>query len=190
MRLFIVRHGKSIGNELGIVQGQLDFDLSTKGLEQARKVGLRLSKERFGAIYSSDLTRAVRTAKEITKYHQETPFHLTPELRERDFGSLSKKNGLEINWDSLPSDVESDEELDKRVKSFIDGLKEKHSRENVLLVAHGGINISLARLFLNKSLEELGHPGNTSVSILEINGDEVKPIIINSIDHLGDENGS
>jgi 2,3-bisphosphoglycerate-dependent phosphoglycerate mutase len=61
--LCLVRHGETAWNAEGRVQGQLDLPLNGTGLAQARAVARVLSKERFSAIYSSDLTRARQTAQ-------------------------------------------------------------------------------------------------------------------------------
>ena len=64
-QVIIVRHGETEWNIRGIRQGHLDSRLTAKGMAQAKALGARLGRERFTALYSSDLGRAVDTAREI-----------------------------------------------------------------------------------------------------------------------------
>lgn len=73
MKLIITRHGETEENKAGIIQGYLPGHLSKTGIEQAKKVVLRLKDEKIDFIYSSDLDRAANTAKEIAKFHPDVP---------------------------------------------------------------------------------------------------------------------
>ena len=88
MKLYLIRHGESIGNELGISQGQRnDLSLTEKGRDQAKRIAKKLANEKIDAIYSSDLKRANDTAEIIGKSHNILTT-LDKRLRERDFGDL------------------------------------------------------------------------------------------------------
>ncbi|WP_045233917.1 histidine phosphatase family protein, partial [Deinococcus pimensis] len=62
MRLTLVRHGVTEWNAVGRWQGHADTPLSPDGERQARLLGRRLAGERFDLVYTSDLSRAARTA--------------------------------------------------------------------------------------------------------------------------------
>ena len=68
MRLILTRHGETEDNVKEILQGQAGGKLTAKGIEQAKKLALRLKKEKIDKIYVSDLKRAVDTAKELHAY--------------------------------------------------------------------------------------------------------------------------
>ncbi|CAG8787103.1 14616_t:CDS:2, partial [Dentiscutata erythropus] len=51
--------------------------------DQVELVGKRLRKLKFDHIYSSDLSRAKKTAEAIAKHHPDTPFTVDIRLRER-----------------------------------------------------------------------------------------------------------
>ena len=67
MKLILTRHGETVDNIKGILQGQNPGKLSENGIQQAKQLALRLKNENIDAIYSSDLARAADTAKEIYK---------------------------------------------------------------------------------------------------------------------------
>ena len=61
-RINLMRHGKSVGNEQGIIQGLCDFSLSNQGkidLKNCDYTNLSNVKK----IYSSSLKRAIDTAE-------------------------------------------------------------------------------------------------------------------------------
>ncbi|HLC03489.1 MAG TPA: histidine phosphatase family protein [Anaerolineales bacterium] len=63
----LLRHGLSVANESGVVQGQLDYPLAKVGIAQATSLAAywRAHQERFDAILSSPLLRARQTAEII-----------------------------------------------------------------------------------------------------------------------------
>lgn len=61
--LYLMRHGQTILNRAGRTQGWCDGVLTKEGIEIAINAGLGLSDINFKAAYSSDLGRAVKTAK-------------------------------------------------------------------------------------------------------------------------------
>lgn len=63
--IYLVRHGETDYNRFGIIQGQLDTNLSELGVEQAKQVGNHLKNVKFDYVFSSDLNRASNTAQEI-----------------------------------------------------------------------------------------------------------------------------
>ena len=117
--LVLVRHGKTHWNEKGLLQGHLDVDgcqLTDRGKEEARLLGISFSNRKFDAVVSSDLGRALTTARlclATMKSHSEgngsahalrdesSPGKTTgnidslilrePRLRERFLGSLQGK---------------------------------------------------------------------------------------------------
>ena len=59
----LVRHGETLANRAGIIQGQSESDLSDLGSEQAAQAGAALaaSASTFGKVYCSDLGRTRQT---------------------------------------------------------------------------------------------------------------------------------
>ena len=83
--IYIVRHGETLWNAEGRIQGHTDVDLTEKGREQARATARRLSGIPFHVAYSSDMSRTRDTALVILG-ERSTPLHSVPELREYNKG--------------------------------------------------------------------------------------------------------
>src|ERR1700730_9268316 len=94
-QVIIVRHGQTEWNLKGVRQGHLDSPLTDRGVAQAKALGERLAREKFTALYSSDLGRAVQTAQMIAAVTGHVI--ITDErLRERHLGIFQGLSGDEI----------------------------------------------------------------------------------------------
>lgn len=203
MKLYVVRHGESIGNVTNILQGQLNFDLTDAGYTQAQKIAQRLKNHSFDAIYSSDLRRALYTAQHINQHHNKEII-IDPRLREVTHGvdegrskSRVEKELLEeykTNSNFKFEQGESFNELIKRIKSIYDVLLENHKDQEVLVVCHGMVTKAFVALAQNKD-EILPHEfhefkttwktSNTCLYEFDItNKDEPKIITTNCTLHL------
>ena len=165
-QIIIVRHGQTEWNIRGIRQGYLDSPLTAKGLAQAKALGQRLGRERFTKLYSSDLGRAVQTAREISNVtgHE---IVTDPRLRERHLGIFQGLNGEEIvakypeerrlmrsagpgyvipGGESMVQQVE-------RNMACLNELAARHEGEQIVVVTHGGVVSGFFRCTLEISLE-------------------------------------
>ncbi len=150
-KLLLARHGDTKLNSARMFVGHTDAELSALGHRQAEKLRDRLAAERVDVIYSSDLRRAVATAKTIASKHR-LDVITCPELREINYGKLEGLTFEEIKrlypevaelcaeWSlqlKFP-DGESFDELEQRVSKFLDKLKQHAPEQTILIVAHGG----------------------------------------------------
>lgn len=90
MKLYIVRHGQTLFNDLERVQGWSDSPLTDLGIRQGQAVAKHLSSISFDQVYASDSKRAMDTANFIIQ-KQENPslsLETTPLLREAYYGSF------------------------------------------------------------------------------------------------------
>jgi broad specificity phosphatase PhoE len=83
----IIRHGQSQGNAEGRFGGHTDTPLSPHGRRQAEATARALALEKFAAIYSSDLPRAIETATPLARLTR-APLETTEALRERSVGVM------------------------------------------------------------------------------------------------------
>ena len=186
MRLIITRHGETEENKARILQGHLPGKLSELGIEQAKKVALRLKEEKIDVIYSSDLARAADTAKEIAKFHYNAKLHLTEKLRERNLDHFTGKEWGVVDWSNPPQNVESKESMRKRAKELLDEVYSKYSDKTVLFVAHNGINKALILLIREQDVDyNFEEQDNTAINIFEIYEDfQHKIHCLNCTKHL------
>lgn len=193
MKLIIVRHGETEENRAGIIQGHFPGVLSELGKRQAKKLAERLKNEEIDLIISSDLIRALDTAKEIIKFHAGIDLVSDKRLRERCFKEFEgkKKKDLGIPESTRlmdyckEEDIESNEEVFSRVKSLVGNILEKEEK-NILLVGHMTVCKFLVATLLNKNIEDLRgmRLKNTSVSIFERKDGEIKMKLLNCTEHL------
>ncbi len=90
-RIVLVRHGRTAENALEIFQGQRGSGLDEVGRAQAERLANRLMGQRFARLVSSDLQRAVETAR-LLGAAVSLEVEQDPALREVDVGA----------WTGLP----------------------------------------------------------------------------------------
>lgn len=101
--LYLIRHGETVNNKKGFVQGQSDVLLSENGENQVLKLGEQLMNIAFEHAFCSDLVRAKKTVDGILKQNKRKfDVQYTTLLREIDVGdnlgkhfSTNEKNAKE-----------------------------------------------------------------------------------------------
>jgi broad specificity phosphatase PhoE len=197
MRLYIVRHGETVGNVKKITQGWMPGKLTKLGKEQAKKLANRLAKENIDMIYCSDLNRCGETVEPFLRLKRNIPIYYVKDLRERDWGIFEgkkyetgrkwiKENKLKID-DKIPKG-ESFSDVEKRMVKFFNKIFKEHKGKNVLFVTHGGAKKILITFLLNrqhKRRHKRYHSENTALTIINLkeNGKH-KARLINSTRHL------
>ena len=154
----VIRHGETAWNAQGRIQGHLDSPLNDEGLAQALMVGERMAHERFDALYSSDLGRALQTVQPIAD-RTGHPVMRNPRLRERHLGVFQGLTGAECERlhpaeyqrfhardpeHQVPGG-ESIRQVSERVSGEFKRLAEQHQDAVVVVVTHGGILDALYR---------------------------------------------
>ena len=154
-KIYLIRHGETYWNNLGIMHGQFDIPLNNTGKTQARNVALTLINEHFDVCYCSPLQRAVFTAKEILNFHRDTPIYYDDRLMELYKGKLegthrdSEKLLITESLDLLIEyDVESKAHYFNRVKSFYDEILPQYKDKNILVVSHSG-TVKMSMFYFN-----------------------------------------
>ena len=209
MELLIVRHGESVANAEGRMQGQRDYPLSEAGLAQASLLGRFLVRAgfRFDAAYTSPLTRARETALALTTALGMPEAELAPELAELHAGSLQGLTHDEIA-ESFPAFMqrgltglgdfseyggESYDDVQLRVKSLVARWQERHRgpAHRLLAVAHGGTNFHLVKALVCAPVPRVmslkfGNCTATLVRMRERRGDYLGEVVFHvPIDLLG-----
>lgn len=148
----VVRHGQTIANKTGTLQGQTDTPLDETGIAQAQAVAEQLKGEQIDVVLSSDLGRAMATAEEIVKFHDGLTVLPHQGLREWDLGALQGKTYAELNMEypevmaAFKTPVngliipggESFEAFQNRISATLEQIATDHPGKRILLVSHGG----------------------------------------------------
>lgn len=132
------------------MQGQTDTPLSDEGRAQARALGARLAGARFAALYSSDLSRAMDTARPVAAA---TGHDIVADarLRERAFGIFEGLTAAEIGTrypgelerfqsrdpDFLVPEGESARVFHARCLECLAAIAQRHAGDEIVVVTHG-----------------------------------------------------
>lgn len=90
LTFYFIRHGKTVWNKEGLMQGHGDSPLTEEGVNGAKKTGVALNHIPFIAAYSSVLNRTIATASHIIGERDIPLFHHQG-LNEQYFGSWEGK---------------------------------------------------------------------------------------------------
>ena len=180
--LYLIRHGETEGGEIRRYKGTIDVPLSEKGVRQMEQVSryiyqntvynqnseYRTRGTELSAVYCSDLTRAIRSAEIVAEPHSLKPI-IVSSLRERNFGlwegmsfdEIREKYPLEFDaWAGnplkfSPMEGESTLAMRDRVIPAMNEIMENHNKENIAIVAHGGVNRIILCHILGIPLENI-----------------------------------
>ena len=93
--VFLIRHGETALNAVGVLRGQLDVALSETGQAEALALGELFRGVPLGAVVSSPLRRAVGTARPVAA-RSSAPLEMDDRLRDRFYGEWAGHALLEI----------------------------------------------------------------------------------------------
>lgn len=193
MEIYIVRHGETIWNEKGLLQGSKDIELNESGRELAQKTGVALADVPFDIIYCSPLKRAYETAK-LIRHHQDTPIIKAPLLKELDFGDFEGQSlSLLMNDEDCsfkhffnaphlyvpPANGETLESLINRASTIMSETIEPlaKTKKRIMIVAHGALNKAIMTHIKKHDIEAFwsgGLQSNCNVIIVDYSNEQYK----------------
>ena len=143
MKVYVIRHGESINNWEKKWTGWQDVPLTATGREDAKKAGEYLRTISFDKVFSSDLSRALETAKiALPQYDCKA----SPLLREVNVGSLAGRHLSSLTDEERLTVAkegygafggETKGEFSSRIKKMMEEL-ENRSEDTVALFCHAG----------------------------------------------------
>lgn len=156
--LIVIRHGETAWNREKRMQGTTDTPLSDVGRAQAQALGRRLAGRAFAALYTSDLSRALDTARAIAE-HTGREAVTDARLQERRFGIFEGLTAEEIvgrypeehaRFASRDPDYavpggESARSFTRRCVGCLAEIAGRHHGGEVVVVTHGLVLDSLYR---------------------------------------------
>ncbi|MCC3820422.1 histidine phosphatase family protein [Vibrio parahaemolyticus] len=160
-RIFVLRHGETEFNSDKKLQGHCNSSLTSKGSDQARRVGTTLKQyveNRPFRVYSSTLGRALQTSQivcEELNYSYEN-LNKEPRLKEFSLGEWEQRtipsleqeipNLLAQNdWYLQAPNCETYESVRERLSSWLSDVAHD---EDIVVVSHGLTGIVLRGLLL------------------------------------------
>ncbi len=166
-KLYFVRHGLSVMNQIGYFSGRTETDLTNQGIKEAAEAGKILKSYGINLIISSPLKRTVHTAQIIA---QEISYPiddivLNELFIERDFGPLEGEAYIP-NLGNHPG-VETVEHIIKRAVKALDYLNTLADFDNILVVSHGAMGRAL-RHVINKEIPYSNSPNFKNGQIVEL----------------------
>ena len=169
---YLFRHGETTYNTNGFIQGQTNNSvLTSKGIEQAYQIGLKLKKYPIEILLSSPLKRAIQTADEVLKSFSNLPFQIDSRFTEVNVGEIEGlhyqivqkkfKDKYEA-WRSLDEKYldlsfqggESKRQVRTRIFDALLEYAQKTNYKHMAIAGHG-ILISQILLALDQSVEDV-----------------------------------
>jgi len=198
--IYIIRHGETDLNKLGIVQGRgMDSELNEKGREQAEAFYRAYKHIPFDKIYTSTLKRTHQTVQKFIDSN--IPWTQYPGLDELGWGIHEGQESTEQirsdferitqNWRAgeLHHKFEHGEsplEVKERQLIVLEKLIEENNDKNILICMHGRALRLFLCLLTNKPLTEMDTfpHSNTTLYKVEFDGKEFHILDFNNTNHL------
>jgi len=198
--LYIIRHGETELNRLGIVQGRgVNADLNDTGIAQAAAFFNKYSEVKFDKIYTSSLKRTHQTVKGFIDLG--LPWEQLDGLDELAWGEWEGKPNTEEareafrevvrqwqigNYNAKFEGGESPNDVGVRLSKAIEHIKKQENEKCVLVCMHGRAMRLILCILLNKpfsDMEEFPH-SNTTLYRLQFDGEKFTLLDSNNTSHL------
>lgn len=186
--LVLIRHGRSTANADGVLAGRAEgVELDDVGRGQATELGKLLEGATIAASYRSPSLRCAQTAELLGQPDAE----VLPGLDECDYGAwtnrkLSDLAGEEL-WGTIqqtPSavvfpDGESMVDMRARALGAIDAIRERHAREDVVVVvSHGDVIKAILSEALAQQFDDFQRLNVAPASVSVIHHGAERPFVV------------
>jgi len=199
-RIILVRHGQTEWNRVERFRGRADIPLNDAGLSQAEETGRRIAAEwRPSAVYSSSLSRAVKTAGVIAG-HFDLPVRVHPGLTDIDYGQWEGLTPDEVRerwpqmihaWYITPDSPhipggETLADVRTRAMEAVKELVDCHEGQTVVAVSHTVINriILLGVMGLSNDRFWRVRQDTCAINCFEAEGGDFTIVSLNDTCHL------
>jgi broad specificity phosphatase PhoE len=204
--IILVRHGQTEWNRVERFRGQADVLLNATGLAQAEATGQRIAAAwTSAAIYSSPLSRAVKTAEAIAaacnqQKHTSLAVQTHAGLSDISFGEWQGLTPEEVRrrwpgmadaWFEVPHTVhipggESLDRLRQRAMDAVHQLAHQHTGQTIVLVGHTVVNRVILLGVLGLGNERFWHlmQDTCAINVIEAQGGDFTLASMNDTCHL------
>lgn len=202
-KIYLIRHAEAEGNLFRIAHGQYNSTITPRGYRQLGCLRERFRNIPIDAVYGSDLLRTHTTASALYVPRQ-LPFRPLPLLREIKLGVWEQKSWGEIqrldlenyvNFNKRPDlwhadGAETFAQVRDRMLAGIRQIAAENPGKTVAAASHGAALRTLLGTLENMSLEEIGstgHGDNTAVSLIEVEGEQIRVVYRDDASHVPPE---
>ncbi|MEW6287432.1 MAG: histidine phosphatase family protein [Chloroflexota bacterium] len=199
-RVILIRHGQTEWNRVERFRGRADVPLNETGIKQAEATGKRVAEKwKPAAVYSSPLSRAVKTAEAIAK-HFDLTVQIHPGLADIDYGDWQGLSPEEVRerwadvldkWYNAPHlakipNGETLADLRERAMKTVNELAARHAGETILLLGHTVINriILLGVLGLGNERFWRIKQDTCAINVFDVEDGEYTLVSLNDTCHL------
>ncbi|MBI3190913.1 histidine phosphatase family protein [archaeon] len=148
-------HGTTTDNENGIATGWNQGKLSKLGRKQSVDLRNMIKGKKFDFVFCSDLKRAVDSAK--LTFGKSLYVIKDKRLRECNYGRFNGKRAdivYKMKTDHISKQFiggESYKEVEKRMRGFLNYLKNNYSGKSIAIVSHQGPQLALDVILKGKT---------------------------------------
>ncbi len=203
-KVYLIRHAEAEGNLYRRIHGWYDSLITENGYRQIAALQERFQTISVDAVYSSDLFRTRTTAKAIYE-PKGLELNTRQALREIGMGAwedmtwaeaerLDKAQMALFNRNDPAFAYQGSEtflQLRQRMAQAILKIAASHPGETVAVFTHGTAIRNVIAHFegipIEETCEKVPHGDNTAVSLLEVDGEQVKTVFFNDNSHLSEE---
>ncbi len=199
-KIYLIRHAAAEGNLYRVAHGQFNSTITSRGYRQLVHLRKRFEDVSLDAVYGSDLLRAQTTASALY-VPRGMEFRPVPELREICMGAWEQLSWGEIarldakmyhNFNHRPDlwSVEGGEDFTavrERMLAAVRYMAAQHPGGTVAAVSHGAALRVLLGTLEGMDLAQIGetpYGDNTAVSLLEVDGDEIRLVYRDDASHV------
>jgi phosphoserine phosphatase len=199
-RILLVRHGHVEGIKPERFRGRQPLELTAQGRAEAQAVARRIASGWTPRqIYTSPMSRCVKTAEAITSACRLTGAEICADLNDLDYGDWQFKTfddaeaadpALFAAWFATPQLVrflngESLQDLAVRAANALRFVLKRHPGDTVVLVSHDSLNRVLLLHFLDLPLSAYWRITQSPCCIneIDITNDKVSVLRVNETAH-------
>lgn len=199
-RVILVRHGETNWNKEGRYQGQIDTELSERGIEQGKALALALKDIHIDEFYASHLKRARDTAGFCAQYHGKD-VKVDERLQEIAHGTWEGRLASDVElespellkaWRQTPDKVlmpegEDLQMLNQRSMRALEDIASSNVGKTVLVAAHDATNKVLICSIMQAPLSSFWQvkQDNTCINVIEYENGVWRLVLLNSTLHMG-----
>lgn len=176
-KFYLVRHGQTVFNVKGRIQGWCDSPLTELGIQQAKELGENLKVFPFDICFCSTSERAIDTAHYILE-NRNIEIVPTKQLKEQCFGDFEAEKVEDVfkNGVQYPDGYRfcGGENFSDVIDRFFNELKKialQYPDANILIVSHGSaikhIVNSLCSGFINEKIRTADLVPNCSLTRID-----------------------